>query len=150
MMMLAIIMVPAVPALSQEKSADTTQIVIEKIQADKKLLVAETMNLTESEAKVFWPVYNSYQKILRHLVDRLIKVIEGYAKNYETMSNEDAKGLLDEYMAIEREHLNFQESYLPRFRKALPEKKVFRYYQLENKIEAGVNALLAEQIPLIK
>ena len=150
MMMLAVVTVLAFPALSQEKQADNTQIVIEKIRADKKLLIAETMNLTESEAKAFWPVYDNYQKQLRNLVDRLIKVIENYANNYETMSNEVAKGLLDEYLAIEREHLKFLESYLPKFRKALPEKKVFLYYQLENKIEAGMNALLAEQIPFIK
>jgi hypothetical protein len=80
----------------------------------------------------------------------MVKLIERYAMNYETMSDEDSKGLLDEYLAIEREHLKFRDSYLPKFRKVLPEKKVFLYYQLENKMEAGVNVLLADQIPLIK
>ncbi len=108
------------------------------------------MKLTESEAEAFWPVYNSYQKTLRNLFDRLIELIENYAKNYATISNEDAKGLLDSYLAIEREHLKLMDSYLPKFRKALPQKKVFLYYQLENKIEAGMNVLLANQIPLIK
>ena len=81
------------------------QIVIEKIRADKKLLIAETMELAESEGKAFWPVYDSYQKILKNLSDRMIKIIGAYTKNYETMSNEVAKRLLDEYLAIERERL---------------------------------------------
>ncbi len=36
------------------------QILREKIRADKKLLVAENMQLTEAEAKAFWPVYDQY------------------------------------------------------------------------------------------
>ena len=51
----------AMPAASQEKSSDNMQIVIEKIRADKKLFVAENMQLTDAEAKAFWPVYKQYQ-----------------------------------------------------------------------------------------
>jgi hypothetical protein len=39
--------------------------------------------------------------------------------------------------------------FLPKFRKVLPEKKVARYYQLENKINAVVEYELAKQIPLV-
>jgi hypothetical protein len=46
---------------AQEKLADNMQIVLEKVRADKKLLVAENMQLTETEAKAFWPVYDQYQ-----------------------------------------------------------------------------------------
>jgi spore germination protein YaaH len=36
----------------------------DKLKADKKLLVAANMELTESEAKGFWPIYDDYQKDL--------------------------------------------------------------------------------------
>ena len=150
MMMLAGFTMLAVPALSEEKQADNTQILIEKMRADKKLLIAETMKLTESEAKAFWPVFEEYQKALGALGNRMLKLIDSYAVKYETMSNKDARGLLDEYMTIKRDRLKLQESYLPKLRNALPEIKVFRYYQLENKVEAMINAMLAEQFPLIK
>jgi hypothetical protein len=39
------------PAWTQGQSADNMQILREKIKADKKLLVAANMGLTESEAK---------------------------------------------------------------------------------------------------
>jgi hypothetical protein len=39
---------------------DNMQILRDKIKADKKLLVAANMELTESEAKGFWPVYEEY------------------------------------------------------------------------------------------
>jgi len=138
----------ATPAWAQDKPADNMQIVREKIRADKKLVVAETMGMTESEAKAFWPVYEAYQRDLAKINDRTIKLIDDYAENYGTMSDQAAKKLMDEYMAIETERLNIRQSYLPRFRQVLPEMKVLRYYQLENKIQAVVNYEVAAIIPL--
>ena len=51
-------------AFAQDKSADNMAIVLEKVRADKKLLVAANMELTEQEAAAFWPVYEAYQKDL--------------------------------------------------------------------------------------
>jgi len=140
----------AVPALAQDKPADNMQIVREKIRADKKLVVAETMGMRESEAKAFWPVYEAYQQDLAKLNDRTIKLIDDYAENYGAMSDEAAKKLTDEYMAIETERLKIRQSYLPMFRQVLPEMKVLRYYQLENKIQAVVSYELAANIPLVR
>jgi len=140
----------ATPALAQDQPADNMQIVREKIRADKKLVVAEAMGMTESEAKAFWPVYEAYQRDLAKINDRTIKLIEDYAENYGAMSDQAAKQLMDEYMAIETERLKIRQSYLLRFRQVLPEMKVVRYYQLENKIQAVVNYELAANIPLVK
>lgn len=140
----------AVPALSQDKPADNMEILKEKIKADKKLVVAVNMNLTESESKAFWPVYESYQKELASLDDRTIKLIQKYADNYGAMSDEVAKKLMDEYMEIEAGRLKLRQSYLPKLRKALPEIKVVRYYQLENKIHAVAIYEISKNIPLAK
>ena len=148
--LVAMLTVFIVPSMAQEKPADKMQLVREKIKTDKKLFIAQNMNLTESEAKVFWPVYEDYQKELGKLVDKTVKLIDNYATNYETMTEEAAKGLIDGYLAIETERVTLMKSFLPKFRKVLPEKKVARYYQLENKIDAVVSYGLAKQIPLVK
>jgi len=67
------------PTPAQEKRADNMEILREKIKADKKLLVATNMELTESEAKAFWPVYEDYQKELQGLNQRIAKLLESYA-----------------------------------------------------------------------
>jgi hypothetical protein len=140
----------AMPAASQEKSSDNMQIVIEKIRADKKLFVAENMQLTEAEAKAFWPVYKRYQDELFLLRTRTVKLIKDYADAYETMTNNTAKKLLDEYMTLEALGPKLRQAYLPKFRKVLPEVKVARYYQIENKIQAALMYELAAKIPLLK
>jgi hypothetical protein len=80
----------------------------------------------------------------------MLKVIDEYAKNYNSMSDEMAKKLIDDYVAIEGDRIGLMKSYLPKFRAVLSEKKVARYYQLENKINAVVAYEVAGQIPLVK
>jgi len=135
---------------AQEKPADNMQIVLEKIRADKKLLVSENMQLTEAEAKAFWPVYDQYQDELFLLRTRTAKLIKDYVDAYEKMTNETAKKLLDELMNIEALGPKLRQTYLPKFRKVLPETKVVRYYQIENKINAALMYELAANIPLMK
>ena len=135
---------------AQEKPADNMQVVLEKIRADKKLLVAENMQLTEAEAKAFWPVYDQYQNELFLLRSRTAKLIKDYADAYDKMTNDTAKKLLDELVSIEALGPKLRQTYLPKFRKVLPETKVVRYYQIENKINAALMYELAANIPLMK
>jgi len=128
--------------------SDNMQIVREKIQADKKLLVSECMKLTESEAKAFWPVYDSYQKDLVKLNDRVLKNISDYETNFDKMSDDAAKRVVKEQLAIDSDRQKLRQYYLPKFEKALPYKKVMRYYQLESKIYAVVLYEAAKIIPL--
>jgi len=147
---LVVVLAWVFPASAQDKPADNMQLVLEKIRADKKLFVAENMELTEGEATAFWPVYERYQDELFLLRARTAKLIKDYADAYETMTNDTAKKLLAEYMTIETLGLKLRQAYLPKFRKVLPEVKVVRYYQIENKINAALIYELARDIPLMK
>ena len=137
-------------APAQDKPADNMEIVKEKIKSDKKLLVATNMQLSESEANAFWPVYESYQAELGKLRDREIKLIEKFAASYETMSDDVAKNLLDGSLSIDSDHHKLRQSYLAKFRGVLPDAKVARYYQIESKIDAVLEYELAKRIPLVR
>jgi len=143
-------MAMVVPGIGQEKPADNMQIVLEKVRADKKLLVSENMQLTEAEAKAFWPVYDQYQDELFLLRTRTAKLIKDYVDAYEKMTDDTARKLLDEFMSVEAMGPKLRQAYLPKFRKVLPETKVVRYYQIENKIQAALFYEIASNIPLIK
>ena len=147
---MAAVMVFPTPALTQDKPADNMQILREKVKADKKLLVATNMELTESEAKGFWPIYEEYQKELAAINQRIVKLIESYAADYraKTLTDEKAKKLIDELVAIEQAEATLKASSVPKLSKVLPQKKVARYLQIENKIRAGVKYELAAQVPL--
>jgi hypothetical protein len=150
-MVLAITLIGFVgSAAAQDKAADNMDIVKEKISTDKKLFIATNMQLTESEAKDFWPVYEAYQAELGKLREREGKLIEEFATNFETMSDDVAKQLLDDSLSIDSDHEKLRQSYLSKIRGVLPDKKVARYYQLESKIDAVLEYELAKLIPLVQ
>ena len=128
------------PVVSQDKPADNMQILLEKVKADKKLLVAANMELTESEAKNFWPVYEQYQNDLSAINQRIARLIESYAGDYraDTLTDEKAKKLTDELVAVQKADGGLQASYVPKLDKVLPPKKVARYLQIEGKIRAAI------------
>ena len=148
------IMICGLVALSvaQEKPADNMQMLRDKIQADKKLLVATNMELTESEAQRFWPLYDQYQKDLHKINQRLANMLESYAADFQrkSLTDEKAKKLIAEAVAIEQAEAQLKSTYAPQLGKVLPVKKVARYLQIENKIRAIVKYDIASGMPLVQ
>ena len=153
---IAVIVLAAVlsqPVIAQSKGGNTDmEILRQKIKADKKLIVASNMQLTEAEAKKFWPIYDAYQSDLSKINQRLGKLIVEYAEVYNQGAVPDAKAkkLLDEALSIEDAELKLKRSYVPKLEKALPEMKVARYIQIENKIRAIIKYELAAEVPLVE
>ena len=136
-------------ALAQTQ-ADEEEMVKSLLQTGKKAIIVDNMAFTEEESKAFWPVYHEFQQAKQKLNERTIKVLRDYLDGYETLTNDKAEALLKEYVAVEKERSDLKASFLPKFTKALPAKKVARYYQIENKIEAIVKYELAKDVPLVK
>jgi hypothetical protein len=150
---LAIVMFGFVPLSSaQDKPVDNMQILREKIKADKKLVVALNMELTESEAKNFWPIYEQYQKDLQKINQRIVTVLDSYAADFrgKSLTDDKAKKLIDEALAIDQAEANLKTAYAPKLSKVLPVKKVVRYLQIENKIRAVVRYDIASGVPLVR
>ena len=152
----------AVPAFAQTSASGKAaprdsdsmnmQILRDKLKADKKLLVAQNMQLSDSEAKAFWPIYDAYQTDLGKIYDRMKAAILAYAAAYNSgpVTNEAAKKLLEDSLGIQEADAQLMRSYVPKLEKALPEMKVARYIQIESKIRALVRYDLASQIPLVE
>lgn len=128
------------------------EILRQKIKADKKLVIATNLSLTEAEAKNFWPIYDAYQNELSALNARTVKLITTYANAYNAgpITSATAKSLLTEMMAIDDAELKLRHSYVPKFESAVPSEKLARYLQIENKIRAVIKYELAAAIPLVQ
>jgi hypothetical protein len=138
-------------AMPQTGAADM-EILRQKIKADKKLVVAENLKLTDAEATAFWPVYDAYQKDLQQINQRLTAAIRAYADAYNKgpVTNETAKKLLDEAVAIDEAEVKLKSASVPKILAALPATKAARYIQIENKIRALVRYEMAAGIPLVQ
>jgi len=142
----------AAPGMAQDKSTNSLESIHEKFKADKKLIVAKYMELTESEAKKFWPVYEEYQKDLQKLNERLRSLLQSYATEYQSnsLSDDKAKKLLDEWIALDRDEASHRKTYAAKVLKVLPAKKAARYLQIENEARVIVKYDLAATVPLVQ
>ena len=141
----------AVPAFAEPASDTNMEILKEKLKADKKLLIASNMELTDAEAKQFWPMYDDYQKDLEGINKQLVQTIKEYADafNKGTISNDTAKKLLNEALTVEEQEVRLKRSSAEKLGKVLPATKVARYIQLETKIRSIIKFEMAQQIPLV-
>jgi Spy/CpxP family protein refolding chaperone len=142
----------AAPAMAQTAGTSNMEILRQKIKADRKLVVAENLKLTDAEGTAFWPVYDAYQKDLQAINQRLTAAVLAYADAYNKgpVSNDVAKRLLDEALAIDEAEVKLKSAAVPKILAVLPATKAARYIQIENKIRAAVRYELAAGIPLVE
>ena len=114
----------------------------------KRLVVMENMDFTAEEAKAFWPVYEKYQEDLFQVSQRGATLILAYASVYQSLTDDQATKIIDEYYDIQDDRLAVMKKMAADVGKVLPGKKAFRYMQVESKLTAIARYELAKGIPL--
>jgi hypothetical protein len=82
--------------------------------------------------------------------DRFVRLLTRYLDSYPDLSDAMAGQLLDESLSIEEARTQVRRQYMSRFRRMLPDRQVARFFQVETKLDAVVNAELAERVPLVE
>ena len=144
------VVLAAAVADAGEAARANLDILRDTIRVNKKALVAVNLDLTDEEAAGFWPIYDRYQKELTGVHDRLVWLIEDYTASFRDLSNEKAVKLVEEYLSVEADRAKVRRAYLDEITKALPGRKVARFYQIENKMDAVLRYDLAAAIPVVE
>jgi hypothetical protein len=142
--------VRAAQPLSGEDGKADLDVMLNALRANRKAMVAINLGLTDEEAAKFWPIYDRYQKELNPIGDRLVQVIQDYSANFRDLSNDKAMKLVEDYLGAEADRVKVRRSYVDEFAKAIPGRKVARFYQIENKMDAVIRYDLASKIPVIE
>jgi hypothetical protein len=122
------------------------------MQAGRDEIIAAEMDLGGAEGERFWPLYHNYRAEVMIVRDRYASMIGGYLKAYEdgNVSDEYAEELLADWLKYKADLLKVQKQHVRKFKKTLPMRKVVRFYQLENKMDAEIDAELAVLVPLME
>jgi hypothetical protein len=141
---------PQAPAAVAPAPQSEKQIDLAAARAERKAIVSDNMKFSADDAKAFWPIYDAYEAAMDKIEDRHIREIKDFAKNYDSLTDADAKRKLDEVMLIAQARLNVQKAYIPKFRAAISEVDVTRFFQIDNKLRAMVQCEIAQMVPLAK
>ena len=146
---------PAQPPATSAQDSDedlTSDIALTRasIQLRRQAIVTAVMDLSPKEAEAFWPLYRDYRMEMAKVGDRVSQLLVDYTGQYDTLTDEQAKKIMNEWLSIEKAKTSVKGKYVSRFQKILPARKVMRFFQADNKLDAVLNAQLASIVPLAR
>jgi hypothetical protein len=120
------------------------------IQLRRQAIVTAVMDLAPKEAEAFWPLYREYRLEMAKVGDRVSKLLVEYAEQYDTLTDEQATNIMREWLSVEKAKTSVKGKYVSRFQKILPARKVMRFFQTDNKLDAVIMTELASIVPLAR
>jgi Spy/CpxP family protein refolding chaperone len=151
LLMLGVLNLNAQTAPEAVMSPQELQAAKQLVETRRNLAVIENLPLTKAEADKFWPLYEEYRQRVRVLGERRLAVIEAYAERYRAgnVDDEFAEHGIRESLKIKLDMAKLKQKYWTKFRRILPAMKAARFYQLESKMDAEIDFILAGGIPLV-
>jgi hypothetical protein len=133
---------------SQANPDDFIELLRKDVRSQKKTIIAENMDLSDSEAEKFWPVYDQYAAELSRIYDTKIALLNDYSENYRTMTGEQAENYIRKRADVEESIVQLRLKYMPAFRKVLSGRETALFYQLDWRLGLAIDVELV-QVPLI-
>ena len=114
----------------------------EQIEAYKIGFLTQKLDLTAQEAKIFWPIYNSWQKEQAEFrKDRGQKLISfRKIEEIEELSDAEIQNLIINDFTFKQRELDLEKKYYNKLKSSLPIKTVGKFYRAQ---EAFKRELLA-------
>jgi hypothetical protein len=117
-------------------------------RADKVAMITDAMQLNDQDSKIFWPVYRKYEAELVKVNDQRVALIKSYADKFDTLTDADAKTMIDQSLDFESRRADANKKYAKEFQKAgLSSLTVARFMQFEHRLDLLTDVEIASQLP---
>ena len=116
---------------------------------EKKAMLMDFLQLSEENAKVFWPIYEEYEAERVKLGARRIELIQKYSEEYETLTDEQADALMSESFTIRMKEEKLQQKYYKKVKKEMTALLAVQFIQFERFVRTSVDNKLNSQLPLV-
>ena len=111
-------------------------------------LITEAMRFNEQDGKVFWPVYKKYEAEISKVNDQRVALIKSYAEKFTTLTDADAKAMIEQSLDFESRRTEVKKKYAKEFQKAgLSSVTVAKFVQLEHRLDLLVDLKIASELP---
>jgi hypothetical protein len=138
---------------AQSKEVNTRtyiQLLRADLKTSKRALIKESMQLDEKQAAVFWPLYNQYDVEQARLGDQKLALIQDYAHDFLTMTDDKANQLANRALELDDQRQTLRRKYYDLLKKALPTVLVVRFFQLEGQLQLILDLHIASNLPIIE
>jgi len=116
---------------------------------NKRLTIAEYMQLEEKEKNSFWPIYDEYEEKRKAVEKEVFVLLNEYAQKYKTLNGDQAHKLIVNYMKSMDGYNALRKVYFKKMEKGIGSLKAAKFIQLETYIQTSSQANLQSQVPVI-
>jgi hypothetical protein len=120
------------------------------IKLQKKFLVSQTMNFSEEDGLVFWPIYKEYESELDKLGDKRLANIKDFAENYQEMTDPKADEIINQAFNYQEERLELKRNVYNQIKEKLNPSTAAKFIQLEHQIQLIIDLKINAELPLIE
>jgi hypothetical protein len=117
-------------------------------ESKRQVLVAANLPLLDSEAEAFWKLYLEYRSAAKEADDNRANLIRRLAGSIEDLNNKEGQQLVTDALRVEEKRQDIKKRYFNKFKRILPGQRLFRYYQIETKLDAIARHDWTQMIPL--
>jgi hypothetical protein len=108
-----------------------------------------TMGLSDEQKDPFWNIYADYDQQRASLTDQMVQLLRDYATNYDTLTNEQAKKMLDEAAGIAQNQVKLRRKYADQISKKLGGRVGARFYQIDDYLNTAGRLQVLDQVPFV-
>ena len=120
------------------------------LRSQRKQLIAAYLNLTDTEATKFWPVYDQYVSELIAINDKKFGLIQDYADNWGKLTNEQSLSFIRQWLDADIATAQLRQKYVPIVSKILDGRKSATFFQLDRRIAMMIELQVSSQMPLVQ
>src|SRR5262245_24813074 len=119
------------PAAMADDIAKYVELMRSDLRNQKHELLAEALELSQTESDKFWPIQREYETELAKLGDQRVQLIKDYAASYDSLRKDDAKKLMDRAFKLESSRLSLLKKYADKVSKTVSPAIAARFAQVE-------------------
>ncbi len=134
----------------QSKVDQEIDLLRKDIRSEKKQLIAANLQLTDTEATKFWPIYDQYTAELVKINDAKYAAIKEYAANYSTLTDDKALSLGRQILGVDESITQLRLKYIPIVNKVISGKKTALFFQMDRRLVMLIDLQVASEIPIIQ
>ena len=120
------------------------------VSKETTAIITNNMQFSADEAAAFWPLYKNYTDQLDKLADRRIELISRYAKSLDSMTDEDADEMAEEWLELQENRTRLLGDLYRSVSTALSPARAFKIVQLEHRFNLVIDMQIANELPMME
>jgi hypothetical protein len=117
------------------------------LNAKREAIVTEILQLSDSDAQTFWPIYRDYEKERTKLDDTESQLTNEYVAAYKNISEDKADELLSKSFELEAQRAELKKKYFDTMKKALSASTAARFFEIDTQMQHVYDLQLSAKLP---